>query len=84
MIVEVMLLILAAVLVWYYFNQLPGNYPATPPIRLPFLGHALYLLGYKNTQEAFNDLCERYGKDGMMVSVTSVLRYRMSLFSTCI
>ena len=72
MIVEVMLLFFTAVLVWYYFNQLPGNYPATPPIRLPFLGHALYLLGYKNTQEAFNDLCERYGKDGMMVSVTSV------------
>ena len=67
MIVEAMLFILAAVLVWYYLNQLPANYPATPPIRLPFLGHALYLLGYKNTQEAFNDLCERYGKDGMMV-----------------
>ncbi len=66
MLIEVILFISAGVLLWYYKNQLPDDYPATPPIRIPFIGHGLYLIGYKNTQEAFNDLCEKYGKDGMM------------------
>jgi hypothetical protein len=67
MFIEVILFLFVGVLLWYYKTRLPDNYPATPPIRIPFIGHSLYLIGYKNTQEAFNDLCEKYGKDGMMV-----------------
>ena len=70
MLIEVILFIVAGLLAWYFVTRLPDNYPATPPIRIPFFGHGLYLLGYKNTQEAFNDLCEKYGKDGMMVILT--------------
>ncbi len=69
MLAEVFLLLWALVLIWYYVTRLPDTYPATPPIRIPILGHTLYMLGYKNSQEAFNELCKKYAKDGMMVSI---------------
>ena len=67
MIIEVFLFVVVLILAWKYLSKLPEDYPSTPPILLPVIGHGLYLLGYKNTQEAFNDLCHKYGKDGMMV-----------------
>ncbi len=56
---EALLLFLTCLLIWYYKTRLPSTYPPTPPIRLPLIGHGLYLLGYKNSQEAFNHLCEK-------------------------
>ncbi len=73
MIIESILLVSVLVLMWWYLTGYPEGYPATPPIRLPVIGHGLYLLGYRNTQEAFNDLCHRYGKDGMMVNLSTIV-----------
>jgi len=67
MIIEAVLFLTVLFLTWKFLSKLPDDYPSTPPIRLPLIGHGLYLLGYKNTQAAFNDLCHKYGKDGMMV-----------------
>ena len=59
MIVEILLFLSTILLIWYYMTRLPANYPATPPIRLPLIGHGLYLLGYKNSQEAFSAICAK-------------------------
>jgi hypothetical protein len=67
MIVELILFVAVAALAWHLLTRLPETYPATPPVRLPFIGHGLYMLGYRNTQEAFESLCSKYGRDGMMV-----------------
>ena len=56
---EVFLFIVTCLLVWYYVTRLPDTYPATPPIRLPFIGHGLYMLGFQNTQQAFSYICEK-------------------------
>jgi hypothetical protein len=56
---ELILFGLTCLLAWLYKTRLPPDYPATPPIRLPIVGHGLYLLGFANTQEAFNYLCEK-------------------------
>ncbi len=40
----------------------------TPPWRLPFIGHAHYLYSYGSSGavKAFEDLYDRYSKDGML------------------
>ena len=59
MLFEVILFVITGLLLWYYFTRLPETYPATPPIRLPFIGHGLYMLGFRNSQEAFSYICEK-------------------------
>ncbi|XP_059087981.1 cytochrome P450 2C15-like [Tigriopus californicus] len=56
------------VLYWYFQTKLPDDYPPTPPIRLPILGHAVYLyFGTKASgAEAIDALYQRYSKDGIM------------------
>jgi hypothetical protein len=61
MFLEIILFVLTLLLIWYYLTRLPSSYPPTPPIRLPLIGHGLYLLGFNNSQEAFSHLCEKVG-----------------------
>ena len=51
----------------YYKNRLPSDYPPTPPIRLPIIGHIPYLMlsRKKNFNEAFDELFDRYSRDGL-------------------
>ena len=37
----------AALVAWFFATRLPANYPPTPPLRLPLLGHALYFLWHR-------------------------------------
>ena len=65
MIVEIILFVTFAYLLWLWKTRLPPNYPATPPIRLPILGHLPYYWLYCEDPVFFLDqLYERYGKDG--------------------
>ncbi len=66
MLVETVLLLVLLLLFWYWATSPPPGYPPMPPIRLPIVGHALYLRGYKNMQEAVMDLMIKYGKDGFL------------------
>lgn len=66
MIVELLLVPILGLLLWLYISKPPPNYPASPPWPLPLIGHAYYLWGYKNTQEAVMNLMEKYGQDGML------------------
>ena len=66
MLLEICLFLVLALLIWSYVTRLPSNYPSTPPIRLPIIGHALHMFGYKNTQKVMNKICDKYGKDGMV------------------
>lgn len=59
MIIEVILFVIFCLTVWYYLTRLPDNYPPTPPIRLPLIGHGLYMLGYEHAQIAFHELCDK-------------------------
>ena len=54
--------------------MLPDNYPPTPPIRLPIIGHAHYLLFHgKVLQETF----KRYSKNGLLA--LHIGTFRMTL-----
>ena len=46
---------------------MPDNYPPTPPIRLPILGHAHYLFLHGPTKSTvIHELFRRYSKDGIL------------------
>ena len=63
-----LLLVFAALMVWWlYASRLPADYPPTPPVRLPFLGHMHYLLPYlKEPYEGLYQLYDKYGRNGVM------------------
>ena len=62
------LLVFAAIMVWWLFSsRLPEDYPPTPTVRLPFLGHMHYLLPYlKEPYEGLYQLYNKYGRNGAM------------------
>ena len=49
-------------------TRLPADYPPTPPLRLPLLGHMHYIVPYVlNTGLAgLEDLNRKYGKNGVL------------------
>ena len=51
-------------IIWYFNTKLPENYPPTPLTRLPFLGHAHYLILHRTTD--IYELFQRYSKDGIL------------------
>ena len=61
------LLITSVVLIWYFTTRLPDNYPPTPPIRLPILGHAHYLFLYRLTKSTMiYEVFRRHNKEGVL------------------
>lgn len=66
----IVLIIFGSVLVlyWYYKTRLPDDYPPSPPIRLPIIGHAVYSFFGTSASgaEAIDELYERFSKDGIM------------------
>ena len=65
MIVEIILFTILAYLIWLWQTRLPPNYPPSPPIRLPILGHVHYLWWHKTDPAYFLDeMYDKYGKDG--------------------
>ena len=68
MLVEFILGFAVASFAWYLMTRLPANYPPTPPIRLPILGHAHYLLWIKDTKRtsALYEMFKRYSKNGVL------------------
>jgi hypothetical protein len=68
MIVESLLFVAAFLLFWAYATKIPPNYPPTPPIRLPLIGHMHYLLPYgaQNRNKGLHKLYEKYNKNGVM------------------
>lgn len=67
MIVELIVLASALLLFWHYKTPLPPDYPPTPPIRLPVLGHMHYMLPYiSDVNEGFYALYKKYGRDGIL------------------
>ena len=67
MIVELIVLASVLLLFWRYKTPLPPDYPPTPPLRLPILGHMHYMLPYlSDANEGFYALYKKYGRDGML------------------
>ena len=68
MFVELILGFAVASLAWYFMTQLPADYPSTPPIRLPILGHAHYLFWIQDTKRAsaVYEMYKRYSKNGVL------------------
>jgi hypothetical protein len=69
MITELSLLLLVAVSYWYYVTWLPPDYPPTPLVRLPLLGHMHYLVPYfltKTPGKGLDRLNKRFGKNGII------------------
>ena len=68
MLVEFLLGFAFAAFVWYAMTRLPTNYPPTPPIRLPILGHVHYLFWIRKTKRstAFYEMFKRYSKNGVL------------------
>ena len=68
MLVEFILGFALACLAWYLLTRLPANYPPTPPIRLPILGHVHYLFWIKDTKRtsALYEMYKRYSKNGVL------------------
>ena len=61
---------------WYFSTRLPDNYPPTPPVRLPILGHAHYLFLHKPTKStAIYELFRRYSKNGILTLHIGILRF---------
>ena len=66
MISELLFLATLAVF-WLYFAKLPPDYPPTPPISLPFVGHMHYLLPHlRQPWEGLYHLYNKYGRNGLM------------------
>ena len=61
--IEIALLGVLLLIIWYYATRLPDNYPPTPPIRLPILGHAHYLLLHG---PVLHETFKRYSKNGLL------------------
>jgi hypothetical protein len=68
MIIEALLFVAALLLFWAYANKIPPNYPPTPPICLPLIGHMHYLFPYgaQNRNKGLHELFEKYNKNGVM------------------
>ena len=68
MFVELILGFAVASLAWYFMTRLPADYPPTPPIRLPILGHVHYLFWIKDTKytSALYEMFKRYSRDGVL------------------
>ena len=68
MFVEFILAFTIASFAWYLMTRLPENYPPTPPIRLPILGHAHYLFWIKDTKRtsALYEMFKQYNKNGVL------------------
>ena len=68
MFVELILGFAFASLAWYFMTRLPADYPPTPPIRLPILGHAHYLFWIKDTKRtsALYEMYKRYNRNGVL------------------
>ena len=68
MLLEIILGVVIASLGWYLMTRLPADYPPTPPIRLPILGHVHYLFWIKDTKRtsALYEMFKRYSKDGVL------------------
>ena len=62
--IEWALFMISTILIWYFNTRLPNNYPPTPPTRLPFLGHAHYLMLHRTTD--IYELFTRYNRDGVL------------------
>lgn len=75
MFLEVVLGTVLAYLAWYYLTSPPPRYPPMPPIRLPFIGHGFYIMGFKNMQEAVRNLSSKYAKDGIVVIHLGPIRW---------
>jgi hypothetical protein len=66
MFVELVLFVIVIVAYWLYSTRLPANYPPSPPVRLPILGHAHYLwFNGTHVNEAINNLYKKYNKNGV-------------------
>ena len=68
-VVAVLSVLVATAIIWYFTTRLPANYPPTPPIRLPILGHALYFLWHWPASpgtSAVYEIYRRYHKDGIL------------------
>ncbi len=76
MLVEAVLFLFVFALSWHFINRPPANYPPTPPIRLPFLGHIHYLLPYglKNANVGLNALYKKYNKDGVFAFHLGIIK----------
>ena len=79
MLVEFILGFAVASFAWYLMTRLTANYPPTPPIRLPILGHAHYLFWIKNTKRtsAFYEMFKRYSKNGVLTLHIGTARMTM-------
>ena len=68
MLVEFLTGLALVCLAWYHITRLPENYPPTPPIRLPFLGHTQYLFWIRDTNRtsALYEMFKRYSKNGIL------------------
>ena len=62
--IEWALFVVSTILIWYFNTRLPNNYPPTPPTRLPFLGHAHYLILHRTTD--IYEVFRRYNRDGVL------------------
>jgi hypothetical protein len=66
MIVELLLLAIVWLMYWHYKTRLPSDYPPSPPLRLPILGHIHYLwLHRANINEGIDSLYEKYNRNGV-------------------
>ena len=69
--IEVVLLAVLLLIIWYWATKLPDNYPPTPPIRLPILGHAHYMLLHGTV---LHETFKRYSKNGLLTLHIGTLR----------
>ena len=53
---------------WYILTRLPANYPPTPPIRLPILGHVHYFFWFRDTKRstALYEMFKLYSENGIL------------------
>ena len=68
MLVELILGFTISSLLWYFMTRLPPNYPPTPPIRLPILGHSHYLFWIRDSDRssALYKMFQRYSKNDIL------------------
>jgi hypothetical protein len=67
MIIEILLLLIVMLALWYLATMPSPDYPPMPPIRLPLIGHMLYLLQDPSDASAvINNLYDRFNKGGVM------------------
>ena len=68
MLLEFVLGFAIAIFAWYLMTRLPADYPPTPPLRLPILGHTPYLLWFGDTKHtsALYEMFKRYSKNGVL------------------